>query len=102
MMTDQQRRDYLRWLKDECGYKHIRLMPDGRWAAVYPLLFTAAVIVGRVGDKVGFDDRWCYHDAAAACLALAAWDGCGEPQGWHRHPATGRRVGADGTEEVYA
>lgn len=91
---------YIDWLTDECGYKHVRLLPDGRWAAVLPLMFTAAIIVGRIGDVHGYDDRWCYHSEATALAALDAWDGAGEPKGWHRNPMTGRRVDADGTEEI--
>ena len=27
----------------------------------------------------------------AAVVALALWDGTGEPEGWMRHPTSGRR-----------
>lgn len=96
------RKPYLNWLETDCGYKAVRLLPDGRWAAISPLMFTAAIIVGRVGDLTGYDDRWCYHDVASARSALDAWVGQGEPEGWHRHPATGRRVISDGSEAVWA
>lgn len=32
-----------------------------------------------------------YPAHAVARAALDRWDGRGEPQGWHRHPASGRR-----------
>ena len=67
-----------------------KLLPDGRVAFIYQLLFTAAVCVGPLSDR-GYDDRWCYHDQAAARCALDAWNGIGEPVGWHRHPFSGRR-----------
>lgn len=82
---------YLEWLTDECGYRYARDLHNGRWAAVESLLFTGSLIVGRLGDMVGIDDRWCYRDVAAAKAALDAWDGNGEPTGWHRNPKTGRR-----------
>jgi hypothetical protein len=56
---------YLNWLEAECGYKAVRLLPDGRWAALSRMLYTTAIITGRVGDTVSFDDRWCYHTADA-------------------------------------
>lgn len=65
--------------------------PDGRRIAVLPLLYTAAVIIGRPHTVDHYDDRWCYDDVADAVAAATAWDGTGEPTGWHRHPDTGRR-----------
>ena len=108
-MTGQRRelrsmaKTYVQWLVEDCGYHHVRILPDGhRWAAVYQFRFTAAVIVGRIGEIVSYEDRWCYHDEQSAAAALAAWDGSGEPAGWHRHPATGRRFDENGVLEVYA
>lgn len=95
-MTDT---EYLIWLVKECGYRDVRPLGDGRYAAISPLMFTHAIIVGRIGD-LGYDDRWCYHDHASALAALDAWNGVGEPEGWHRHPASGRR--RNGEEEYVA
>ena len=83
---------YLQWLVLECGYRDVRPIGPGRYVAIMPLAFTAAIITGRIGDMCGLDDRWCYHDYRSARAALEAWDGEGEPAGWHRHPASGRRV----------
>jgi hypothetical protein len=84
--------NYFDWLRDECGYLEVRVLPDGQhWAGVMPLMFTEAIIVGRLGDTRGYENRWCYHTRADAIAALKAWDGRGEPQGWHRHPPSGRR-----------
>ncbi len=65
------------------------------------LNFTHAILVGRIGNSVTYDDRWCYSTRAAAEEALEAWDGRGEPTGWHRHPATGRRVDKDGNMTIH-
>ncbi len=73
-------------------YSHPRLFGDGRWACVAPSVYSCAIIVGRVGNHESFDDRWCYHDHRAACVALDAWNGVGEPQGWYRQSMTGRRL----------
>jgi hypothetical protein len=91
---------YLTWLKQECGYRDITPLGDGRWKAIYPLLYTNAVIVGLMGARWGYQDRWCYHSYELALVALLAWDGTGEPQGWHRHPGSGRRRDELGQEYV--
>ncbi len=67
-----------------------RILPDGREAGVYPQLFTAKLVVGLPGDDC-LDDAWCYATESLALAALDAWDGTGEPTGWHRHPGSGRR-----------
>ncbi len=77
-----------------------RPLGGGRYAALLRLNFTHAIVVGRIGNLVTYDDRWCYSTRAAAEEALEAWDGKGEPTGWHRHPATGRRVDKDGNAFV--
>ena len=84
------------FLTNECGYRHVRLLPDGkRFAAIMPLMFTSAIVTVRAGDTHSTEDRWCYHTEGSALAALDAWDGTGEPDGWHRHPGSGRRRGDD-------
>lgn len=90
-MTEEEQ-EFLHWLQEYCGYLEPKLLPDGRWAALMPLFYTHAIIVGAVGDTSGYQDRWCYDYLLAARAALAVWDGTGEPKGWHRHPASGRRI----------
>jgi hypothetical protein len=75
----------------ELGYQEPRPLGDGRYACLFQFMFTWGIIVGRIGDEHSYDDRWCYHHREAAARALADWSGEGEPQGWHRHPSTGRR-----------
>jgi hypothetical protein len=90
--------DFVRFLHEDCGLRLIRRLPDGRFAALREFAYTVAVVVVNNGDRVGEADRWCYHHVVAAALALEAWDGTGEPAGWHRHPASGRRVSEDPDE----
>lgn len=92
-----QLRGFLAFLHDS-GYREVVLLDGGRWAGLSPFLYTTAIVVGRLGDTDGFDDRWCYHTSEAAQAALAAWDGIGEPHGWHRQPGTGRRISEDPDE----
>jgi hypothetical protein len=76
--------------------------PDGRVACLMGLLYTCAIIVlSEKNCEHSYDDRWCYCSPEKAKLALAAWDGMGEPTGWHRHPTTGRRrENGDPTKET--
>lgn len=82
---------FLHHLEQSCGIINPRDLGDGRWAGIVGFLFTHAVVVGKVGDINSYEDRWCYEGRTAAEAGLDAWDGTGEPEGWHRHPLTGRR-----------
>ena len=73
------------------NYLEPKDLGDGTYACVMPLIFTHAIIKGRIGDYDSYEDRWCYSNSESALKALNAWDGVGEPEGWHRHPLTGRR-----------
>jgi hypothetical protein len=82
------------------GYALVRQIGVTHWAALCQFAFTTAIIVGTIGDRHGYDDRWCYHSITDAAKALSAWDGTGEPEGWHRHPLSGRRRSVEGEEYV--
>lgn len=71
------------------GYTDYRVFPNGRDALIARLLFTYAVLADM--SSFGYGDRWCFKSYADARAALDAWDGEGEPTGWHRHPSSGRR-----------
>jgi len=89
-------------LCDRNGYTDYRVFADGQEytnACLTRLMFTWAILADL--DEWGYEDRWCFSSLAGAQLALAAWDGNGEPQGWHRHPGTGRRrEGGDPAQEI--
>lgn len=89
---------FLQWLIDECRYRDPRPIGNSRYACIRPMVYTHAIITGRIGDRAEIDRHWCYHSYPAAKLALAAWDGTGEPAGWHRDPTTGRRISQRGDE----
>lgn len=79
---------------NQCGYLAPRLIEGRRWAAIRPLMYTFAILVGKTDElAVGYDERWCYERLADALVAFDAWDGKvgTEPVGWIRHPTTGRR-----------
>lgn len=81
-------------------YFHLKTFSDGSQAALHRFLYTTAILSGL--NHWGYEDRWCYSDTGSAKEALDKWDGSGEPEGWHRHPASGRRIGDDGVMYVRA
>lgn len=74
-------------------YLHVRPLGDGRAVFLMPMAFgNLRVAIGWQGAP-GFDDGWCYQapQQDAAWKAAIGWDGEDEPEGWYRHPDTGRR-----------
>lgn len=88
------------------GCSHVRMFPEaGIYTAVKRLLFHYTLILGQIGNRQTYDDRWCYQTEEAAVAAMEAWDATagGEPENWHRHPTSGRRrVEADPHAEYRA
>lgn len=82
--------EFFTFLTDQ-GYLTPEVLPEGRYKAILPLMYTHAIVVGRLGDETGYDDRWCFKSLAEARGAFEAWGGTGEPEGWVRHPTSGRR-----------
>jgi hypothetical protein len=84
-----------------------KVFPDGRAAWVVPTIFGARIVISPDLFSLTIVDFWCYNDfgtlllsRAKAMAALSAWDGTGDPDGWTRHFASGRRRPADGTLEI--
>lgn len=71
------------------AYTCFRTLPDGRLCGVHRLLFHWTMHVDI--DVDGYRDRYCYQTETGAIKALLEWSGNGDPDGWHRHPASGRR-----------
>lgn len=101
-MTENVDAKIMQEVVDELGFSNPKILSDGRIAALVTFMFTTAIItMTKQGYRVGYEDRWCFHTEAGARKALDAWDGTGEPQGWHRHPATGRRIDEDGKMHIH-
>lgn len=83
-------KDFEKFLKDT-GYTDIKAIPGNRYACINRFMYTDAIISGKIGERIGTEGRWCYENYRDAKEALDAWDGKGEPDGWLRHPETGRR-----------
>lgn len=63
------------------------------WVEVMPFIFTAGVVLTPKSNDGLYDDRWCYNSILDALAAALMWDPShqAEPDGWHRHPSSGRR-----------
>lgn len=70
-------------------YLDMQVKGEAGIVSIHPLIFTHAIVSGM--NLSGYEDRWCYRTYEMAKAALDAWDGTGEPKGWHRHPDTDRR-----------
>jgi hypothetical protein len=82
-------REAAKKIAEDNGYIYLKFFGDGTEAAIMRLMFTHAII--HELSEYGYGNRWCYKTYDAAKSALEAWDGTGEPDGWHRHPGTCRR-----------
>jgi len=84
---------YKVWLtsEDGGGCVEAKEIGSGLYAAIKPLMFHWTMIVGQIGDRFGYEDRWCYQTRQLAERGLREWSGDGDPVGWHRHPMTARR-----------
>jgi hypothetical protein len=95
--------EFLQYLICDCGYLGFKPLPGRRYAAVVPFNYTTSIVDGRMGDRAGYDRRWCYHTADQAERALDAWNGAPgtEPEGWHRALHDGRRRPAGDAAREY-
>lgn len=75
------------------GSRGHRELDDGQVLAVYPMIFTTRLCIGTIDTwAFGYQDAWCYPSPVSALLAMATWDGEGDPpDGWTRHIGSGRR-----------
>lgn len=92
--------DKMKYVCAANGYTDYREFANGRDACIERLAFTYAILADMT--YWGYGDRWCFHNYTAAKAALDAWNGEGEPTGWHRHPTSGRRrrAGDPNFEEI--
>lgn len=81
------------WLEDPKGGACLvhKDLGNGVYAGVKPLLFHWTLLTGIIGNTSSYEDRYCYQTLVGAIDAMVAWNGNGDPVGWHRHPRSGRR-----------
>ena len=71
------------------GYCPARLLPTGKIAGVMRMIHTFGLVVDI--DEEGNGGRYCYNNFAEATLALADWDGTGDPPGpWLKAKIAGK------------
>lgn len=88
------------------GFLYARKLPDGRVIYLAPLM-TGARLGISIDDQVHeYYDVWDYPRDPELCepdagwRAALGWDGEGDPEGWYRHVASGRRrPGGDPAKE---
>lgn len=86
------------WWQTE-GYVAGRAITGGRWFVVYPLFFGCGrLLLCTEGDVI---DLWDYDSVEEAIAAMDASSGEGEPDGWMRHPVTGRRRPGGNRDKEY-
>ena len=66
-----------------------RVHPNGRISGVGRLVFHYTIWVDLT--PWGYGERYCYQTLEGALRAQAQWSGEGDPDGWHKHPDSGRR-----------
>lgn len=104
-LADSTKAKFEFWLKSFDGgtCAKVKFFPDGTYGAVKPLIYHWTLIFGLIGNTDNYEDQWCYATRDKAMQALKSWSGEGDPDGWHRHPRTGRRrPDGDPTKEYTA
>ena len=82
--------------------KPYRVFADSTAVWVYAMLYgNARLCIGTLEDNFGFERGFCYETLEKAFAAVDAWDGTGEPAGWHRCLQTGRRRSAGDASQEY-
>lgn len=76
----------------EMGYTDWRVLPEGSIMAVGPMAFGNGRLFLEVNSS-GYEDCYCYDSLALAQKSMNEFDPQSgvEPQGWKRHPFSGRR-----------
>lgn len=83
------------------AYLWIRVLEDGRALNLTP--WSIGGVQLGIGERTSceYQDQWQFdaEHTEAGWIAVLGWDGKGEPEGWTRHPGTGRRR-PDGTKKT--
>lgn len=84
---------------EDLGYEFPRQLPNGQWIGVFRFIFTYGLVVGL--DRLGYQKRYCYHVYNDALVAVANWDGEGDPPGnWIVEKPSGR-AGPGNSSELH-
>jgi hypothetical protein len=88
----------------EMGFTNWRELPDGTILAVGPMLHNNGRLFVNI-NRYGYEDCYCYDSLELANKSMMEFNPevDKEPEGWKRHPTTGRRRknGDPSTEEIW-
>ena len=84
-------RERITWNEERCSWTVKET--DTHLIEVTQFMYTFAIVTTVKANLGEYDDRWCYKSLPDAIKAAVEWDPAvePEPEGWHRHPLTGRR-----------
>jgi len=85
--------------EDLATYEAVRELPDGIVIAAHRLMYHWTLLIDL--DYCGYNDRYCFATKELVMDAFNKYDGS-EPEGWHRHPKSGRRRNIETGEEWIA
>lgn len=57
-MSTNAESEFRDWLVTECGYISVHPLGDGRYTCLSARAFNTQILVGRIGDRTGYDDAW--------------------------------------------
>ena len=87
-------------VRPEEGVEFRRIFEDGRTIDMCRMIYNWRLRVGHIKDPWGYEDDWCFANQETAMHAFLNWSLEGEPEGWIKHPRTGRyRPGGDPAKE---
>jgi hypothetical protein len=80
----------------EGSFLACRVLDDGWVIHLVPMMFNVRIVIEHPRDNATgcYTDGWCYDRARVneALVAMALWDGRGDPPGpWKKHVTSGRR-----------
>jgi hypothetical protein len=50
--------DFMRWLKESCGYIHPVEISGERYACINVRQNNTQILIGRIGDQTSWDNAW--------------------------------------------
>jgi hypothetical protein len=86
-------------LAREPDYYFPILIAPHKWACIARRITHYDIISGGKRDvDIGWADQWSYKHLTSAVTALMDWRDfkTAEPQGWHRHLPSNRRIDSEG------
>jgi len=81
--------DAHKYLTEICELKAYRILSDGTYLGIKPLVFHWTLIRGDMFDPIGFTERYCMKTEQIARMALTLAEDETKIYGWHKNAITG-------------